>query len=120
MRSIEIEFEPLESCAWPLVAFAGLSKDSLRRPLTPSEHGPAASGPNSILFVHLARIEDDFEKMIRGHISTPMNPVATLSEAQGEIRSRTQIMAGIHAMSDAEALLRTVGWTGGRSLAQAP
>ncbi len=71
-------------------------------------------------FVHLARIEDDFEKMIRGHISTPMNPVATLSEAQGEIRSRTQIMAGIHAMSDAEALLRTVGWTGGRSVAQAP
>jgi hypothetical protein len=70
--------------------------------------------------VHLARIEDDFGKMIRRHLSTPKNPVARLNDAQGEIRSRKQIMAGVHAMSDAAGLLRTVGWTGGRAVALAP
>ena len=77
-----------------------LSNEQLNRPLTPSEHDPSNMWTAIDHFVHLALIERNFAAMIRKHIGGTPNPVGLLNDDSGQPRTRDQIMASVHAMTE--------------------
>jgi hypothetical protein len=100
VKRIDIESKLNESRNWLMATYANLSEERLRRPLTKSEHNP--ENPWSALdhFAHLALIEENFVEMIRRHLSGRKNPVGLLVDEHGASRSREQIMASVHAMTE--------------------
>jgi hypothetical protein len=100
VKRIDIETKLNESRTRLLSAYADLSEEQLRRPLTKSEHDPTNLWDALDHFAHLALIERNFEQMIRRHLSGHDNPVGLLVNEDGQARSREQIMARVHAMTD--------------------
>ena len=100
MKRIEIEIKLNESRTWLLATYANLTDEQLRRPLTKSEHDPENLWNALDHFAHLALIEENFERMIRRHLSGHKNPVGLLADSSGKARSREQIMASVHTMTD--------------------
>jgi hypothetical protein len=68
--------------------------------VTTSEHDESNHWGALDHFAHLSLIEDNFVGMIRRHLSGHKNPVGLLLGEGGEPRSREEIMASVHAMTD--------------------
>ena len=100
MNRIEVETKLNDGRNWLLTCFRGLSDEQLRRPLTPSEHDPDNKWSALDHFAHLALIEDNFVSITRRHIAGHANPVAMLSSASGAPRTREEIMATVHEMTE--------------------
>jgi len=100
MKRIEIETKLNENRVWILGQFEALSPDQLSQPLTPSEHDPDNYWTALDHFAHLALIELNFAQMIRRHVAGDENPVGLRIGKDGQPRSREQVMAGVHAMTD--------------------
>lgn len=100
VNRIEIESQLNESRNQLLAHYSQLSAEQLRRPLTKSEHDPQNLWTALDHLGHLALIERNFQEMIRRHVVGHTNPVALLVDEQGATRTRTQIMAIVHAMTD--------------------
>jgi hypothetical protein len=100
VKRIDVESKLNESRNLLMANFAELTEEQLRRPLTESEHDPHNMWSALDHFAHLALVENNFVAMIRRHVSGDQNPVGLLKDEKGETRSREEIMAGIHAMTD--------------------
>lgn len=100
MTRIEVETKLNEGRSWLLATMAELTDEQLHRPLTPSEHDPENLWSPLDHFAHLALIERNFIAMIRRHVRGDANPVGLLKDEKGEPRSREDIMATVHAMTD--------------------
>ncbi len=100
MNRIEIEKKLNEDRAWLLDTYARLSNEQLFGDLTPSEHDPSNYWSALDHLAHLALIERNFAAMIRRHVSGHANPVGLLSDDTGAPRTRDQIMASVHAMTE--------------------
>lgn len=100
MNRIDIEITLNDDRVWLLKAMGDLSEEQKSRPLTPSEHDPSNMWTAIDHFVHLALIERNFAAMIRRHISGAPNPVGLLNDDSGQVRTREQIMATVHAMTE--------------------
>jgi hypothetical protein len=100
MDRIELERKLNDGRNWILEQFTSLEASVLHAPLTPSEHDPTNHWSPLDHFVHLALIEIDFTAMVRRHVSGSSNPVRLLQDDEGNRRSREQIMAAVHAMTE--------------------
>ena len=100
MNRIEIEKKLNEDRAWLLETYSHLTEDQLFGDLTPSEHDPSNFWSALDHLAHLALIERNFAAMIRRHISGHKNPVGLTSDDSGAARTRDQIMASVHAMTE--------------------
>lgn len=100
MNRIEIEKKLNEDRAWLLATYAGLSDAQLHDGLTPSEHDPSNMWSALDHLAHLALIERNFAAMIRRHVSGHANPVGLTHDDSGAARTRDQIMASVHAMTE--------------------
>jgi hypothetical protein len=101
MNRIELETKLNGDRAWLLETYIAMSPEELTRPATPSEHDPAASWSAKDHLAHLSGIEKAFNSMIRRHLGGDTNPVGLMTNADGSERPREQIMAGVHAMTEA-------------------
>ena len=100
MNRIEIEKKLNEDRAWLLETYSHLTEDQLFGDLTPSEHDPSNFWSALDHLAHLALIERNFAAMIRRHISGHKNPVGLTTDDSGAPRTRDQIMASVHAMTE--------------------
>jgi hypothetical protein len=100
VKRIEIESKLNESRNWILAEYMKLSDEQLHRPLTESEHDPDNVWNALDHLGHLALVERNFVGMIRRHLSGHENPVGLLADDDGAPRTRQQIMASVHAMTD--------------------
>jgi hypothetical protein len=100
MRRVEIESRLNESRTWLLALYSELSEEQLHRPLTKSEHDPNNLWSALDHFGHLALVERNFVEMIRRHLVGQQNPVGLLEDESGARRTREQIGAVVHAMTD--------------------
>jgi hypothetical protein len=100
MNRIEIEKKLNEDRAWLIDMYAQLSHDQLFSDLTPSEHDPSNYWSALDHLAHLALIERNFASMIRRHIAGHDNPVGLMSDDSGAPRTRADIMASVHAMTE--------------------
>lgn len=100
VKRIEIESKLNESRNWILAEYTKLSDEQLHRPLTESEHDPHNVWNALDHLGHLALVERNFVGMIRRHLSGHENPVGLLADDEGAPRTREQIMASVHAMTD--------------------
>lgn len=101
MNRIELEIRLHESRVWTLNQFSTLPVEDLTRPATASEHDPATFWSAKDHLAHLSGIEKTFNAMIRRHLGGDTNPVALRTGPDGESRSREQVMAVVHAMTEA-------------------
>ncbi len=86
---------------WTITSYKGLSEEQLTRPLTRSQHDPENNWTALDHFAHLALIEHDFARFIRRHISGHERPINFLHAEDGATLSREQIMAKVHASTEA-------------------
>ena len=100
MRRIDIETKLNRDRAWLLDTYAGLTDRQLHEGLTPSEHDPSNLWSALDHLAHLALIEHNFAGMVRKHVAGDANPVGLTTDAQGNVRSRADIMASVHAMTE--------------------
>jgi hypothetical protein len=100
MDRITLESKLNRDRAWLLDALASLNPEDLVRGATPSEHDANVMWSPLDHFVHLALIEHNFAAMIRRHVAGDANPVGLLTDKDGKERSREDIMAGVHAMTE--------------------
>ena len=100
VNRIEIEKKLNEDRAWLLETYSQLSDEQLFSDLTPSEHDPSNFWSALDHLAHLALIERNFAAMIRRHIGGHANPVGLTSDDAGVPRTRDQIMASVHAMTE--------------------
>ena len=100
MNRLDIEKKLNEDRAWLLNTYAALTDDELYADLTPSEHNPQNFWSTLDHLAHLALIERNFAAMIRKHIAGDANPVGLRVDDNGVARSREQIMASVHAMTE--------------------
>ena len=100
MKRIEIENKLNDGRRWVLDHFGAMAPEDLHRPLTPSEHDPDNLWTPLDHFAHLALIEENFERMIRRHMAGHDNPVGLRHDESGAPRTREQIMATVHAMTE--------------------
>ena len=96
-----------------------MSPEQRSRPLTTSEHDPDNSWHALDHLGHLALIEHNFIAMVRRHLAGDANPVGLVTTREGVTRSREQILASVHAMTDEyqrahhdDSLSRVVALTG--------
>ncbi len=75
--------------------------DELARGVTASEHDPSSMWSAKDHLAHLAGIEKNFNAMIRRHFAGDSNPVRLAKAADGQPRTREQIMASVHQMTEA-------------------
>src|SRR5947209_6391469 len=101
MNRIEIEAKLNKDRAWLLETYAAMPEAELVRPVTASEHDPASLWSAKDHLAHLSLIEQNFNRMIRRHLEGDANPVGLLTDADGRPRPREEIMAGVHAMTEA-------------------
>jgi len=100
MNRIELEIKLNEGRVWLLQMFTGMAEGDLLRPATRSEHDPSASWTAKDHLAHLAGIEKNFNRMIRRHLAGDGNPVGLTTEPDGAPRTREQIMAIVHEMTE--------------------
>lgn len=100
MNRTEIEVKLNRDRAWLLEAYAALTPEDLTRGVTVSEHDPAGRWSPKDHLAHLAGIELNFVRMIRRHLQGEANPVGLRQDDDGRERSRDEIMASVHAMTE--------------------
>ncbi|MFN0146746.1 MAG: DinB family protein [Dehalococcoidia bacterium] len=100
MNRTEIEVTLNRDRAWLLETYAGLAGEDLMRPATPSEHDPANMWTAKDHLAHLALIEINFVAMVRRHLAGDANPVGLRNDDSGRERSREEIMASVHQMTE--------------------
>ena len=100
MNRIEIEKKLNEDRAWLIDMYSQLSDEQLFGDLTPSEHDPSNFWSALDHLAHLALIERNFAAMIRRHIAGDHNPVGLIADDSGAPRTRADIMASVHAMTE--------------------
>jgi hypothetical protein len=100
MNRVEVELKLNDARSWLLTCFIGLSDEQLHRPITPSEHDPDNMWSALDHFAHLALIELNFAGIVRRHLAGDANPVSMLTADDGETRTREQIMASVHKMTE--------------------
>lgn len=100
MRRIDIETKLNRDRAWLLDTYAKLSDEQLNAGLTPSEHDPANLWSALDHLAHLSLIEHNFAAMVRRHVGGDANPVGLATDGDGKPRSRADIMATVHAMTE--------------------
>jgi hypothetical protein len=87
--------------AWLLETYAAMPDDELVRGVTPSEHDPSSKWSAKDHLAHLAGIEKNFNAMVRRHFAGDSNPVGLATGPDGQPRTREQIMASVHQMTEA-------------------
>lgn len=100
MKRWEIEKKLHEDRAWLLETYAALNEEQLRSDLTQSEHDPSNWWSALDHLAHLALIEHNFAQMVRRHVRGDSDPVGLARNSEGAPRSRDQIMAAVHEMTD--------------------
>src|SRR5271170_4169287 len=105
MKRVEVERQLHVSREKTLDAFLAMSEEELRAPITPSEHDPSHSWSALNHLSHLGFIEESFVGMIRRYIGGAPNPVSLLLDDSGVERTRENIMARVHAQTDADQQL---------------
>jgi hypothetical protein len=100
MRRLEIEQKLYNDRVWLLNAYQGLSAEQREAGLTPSEHDHSNLWSPLDHLAHLSLIEHNFAAMVRKHIGGHANPVGLTTDASGKARSRDEIMATVHAMTE--------------------
>ncbi len=100
MRRLEIEQKLHNDRVWLLTAYQELTDEQLHVGLTPSEHDAANLWSALDHLAHLSLIEHNFAGMVRKHVAGHANPVGLTTDASGQARTRDQIMATVHAMTD--------------------
>jgi hypothetical protein len=100
MERWEIEKKLHEDRAWLLATYAELSHEQLRADLTQSEHDPENWWSALDHLAHLALIERNFAQMVRRHVNGDNDPVGMSRDSSGAPRTRDQIMAAVHEMTD--------------------
>lgn len=101
MNRIEIEVKLNRDRAWLLETYAAMPSADLERGITQSEHDPAALWSAKDHFAHLAGIEKNFNRMIERQLAGDANPVGLMTRSDGTPRPREEIMASVHAMTEA-------------------
>lgn len=96
----EIEIKLNRDRSWLVETYARLTEDDLLRPATPSEHDPAVLWNAKDHLAHLSGIEFNFVRMVRRHLAGDANPVNIRADDSGRERSRDEIMAMVHAMTE--------------------
>jgi hypothetical protein len=104
MNRTEIEAKLNRDRAWLIETYGAMPADALLRPATRSEHDPATFWSAKDHLAHLSGIEKNFNRMIRRHLDGSENPVGLRTNADGSARTREEIMAGVHAMTEAWVL----------------
>jgi hypothetical protein len=104
MNRSEIEVVLNRDRAWLLDTYAAMSVDELVRGVTASEHEPSTMWSAQDHLAHLAGIEKNFNGMIRRHFAGDPNPAGLLTDADGQPRTRDQIMASVNEMTEAWVL----------------
>ena len=100
MDRIAIEVKLNQDRAWLLETYAAMTPEDLTRGVTPSEYDPSTSWSAIDHLAHLTGIERNFNRMIRRHLAGDQNPVGLMSGPDGAPRSREQIMAIVHEMTE--------------------
>lgn len=100
MRRIDIETKLNRDRAWLLDAYTRLNEEQRHAGLTPSEHDPSNLWSALDHLAHLSLIEHNFAAMVRRHVGGDANPVGLANDAEGVPRSRADIMASVHAMTE--------------------
>lgn len=100
MNRIEIEIKLNRDRAWLLETLAATDPAELSRPATPSEHDPSTTWSMLDHVAHLILIERNFNAMIRRHLEGHPNPVGLRQDNSGRERTREEIMASVHAMTE--------------------
>lgn len=100
MKRWEIEKRLHEDRAWLLATYAALGEQQLHSDLTRSEHDPSNWWSALDHLAHLALIERNFAQMVRRHVRGDSDPVGLARDGSGTPRSREQIMAAVHEMTD--------------------
>ncbi|MBM3718501.1 MAG: DinB family protein [Actinobacteria bacterium] len=100
MKRWEIEEKLHGDRAWLLAAYADLTEEQMHADLTPSEHDPSNWWSALDHLAHLALIEHNFAQMVRRHVAGHDNPVGLVNGSDGRPRTRDEIMASVHAMTD--------------------
>ncbi len=101
MNRTEIEIKLNRDRAWLLETYAAMSPEDLARAATPSEHDPSSWWSAKDHLAHLAGIEKSFNRMVRRHLAGDANPVGLSTGADGAPRPREEVMAAVHAMTEA-------------------
>lgn len=104
MNRDEIEISLNTARVQLLKDYAALSPEDLVRGVTPSEHDPSTSWSAKDHLAHLSGIEKNFNAMIRRHLEGDTNPVALRTAGGGAQRTREQVMAAVHAITEAWVL----------------
>src|ERR1700674_5112227 len=104
MDRSEIEAKLNKDRAWLLETYAAMPVAELLRGVTPSEHDPSSMWSAKDHLAHLAGIEKNFNAMIRRHLAGDPNPVGLTTGADGQSRTRDQIRASVHGMTEAWVL----------------
>ncbi len=100
MRRIEIENKLATDRTWLLAAYEAMSPEELTVGLTPSEHDASNLWSALDHLAHLSLIEHNFAAMVRRHVGGSDNPVGLTTDADGNPRTRPDIMASVHAMTE--------------------
>ena len=100
MNRTQIEIKLSKDRAWLLDTYANLSPGDLVRGATKSEHDPSTMWSAKDHLVHLAGIEIQFQGMIRKHMAGDPSPVGVRKNSDGSERTREQIMAAVHEMTE--------------------
>jgi hypothetical protein len=101
MDRSEIEIALCRARATLLEWYASIPIEDVERGITPSEHDPATRWNALDHLAHLAGIERGFNVMIRRGLTGNSDPVGLLTERDGTTRTREQIMARVHATTEA-------------------
>jgi DinB family protein len=104
MNRTQIEAKLNRDRAWLIETYAAVPGEDLLRAATRSEHDPSAFWSAKDHLAHLSGIEKNFNRMIRRHFDGAENPVGLRTNADGSVRTRDEIMAGVHAMTEAWVL----------------
>lgn len=102
MNRIDIEIKLSRDRAWLLETLGAMSPAELYAPRTRSEHDPAKWWSYADHFIHTTLIERNWNDMIRRHLRGEAALPRRLRE-DGTPQSREEVMAGIHAWTEAWA-----------------
>jgi DinB superfamily len=100
MDRIEIEHTLNESRNESLAHYGALTEEERRELLTRSEHDPNNHWSALDHLAHLALIETNFQQMIRKQQAGTANPVGLLKDDEGNTRTRDDIAAIVHALTE--------------------
>lgn len=103
MDRIAIEIELNRDRAWLLETLSAMPPDELYAPRTRSEHDPSSWWSYADHFIHTTLIERNWNDMIRRHLRGE-EALPRRLRADGTPQSRDEIMAGIHAWTEAWAV----------------